>query len=199
MKKIILLIALLPIFNINAQFTLTINGLVNSDDETKNYVVYEFDGISQSELYKRVLMFINKTYNSPKDVVSEVQYDLITISGVQHDQIGVGVRKSKLDTKLMGKYTRILDLHYKLNIEFKDSKIRINSPTFDCYKIISGGKKSRLNLTDKGGFMSDDFRIFNLKKGEVEEKDAKKLIESFFNYICLSIKASIDAKEKDEW
>ena len=44
----------------SAQFKLTINGFVSEEDNSKDYLVYTFEGMSQEDLYVKVLSFVHK-------------------------------------------------------------------------------------------------------------------------------------------
>ena len=74
MKQLFLIVvfSLFSITNSCAWFKLTINGFVDENDESKNYIVFSVPDMSQEDLYNGVLKFIMSNYKSPKDVVSEL-------------------------------------------------------------------------------------------------------------------------------
>lgn len=82
-----------------AQFKLTVNGFVDKSDESKNFVVKEFNGQTQERLYTEVLKFINTHYKSPQDVINEVKPEMVTISGFQSSCISLTKVKSFLGEK----------------------------------------------------------------------------------------------------
>ncbi len=82
MKKLFLLLALIPVF-VNAQkFELTINGFVDSENLEKDYIVIPFEGKSQKEIYDLALSAVGKSFISPKERVSNVEYSQININGI---------------------------------------------------------------------------------------------------------------------
>ena len=200
MKKFIFLLFLFPVLSVNARFTLTPDGFVSSADTTKQYVVFDYDSISQSDLYKSVVSFIHTTYNSPKDVLNEIPNETINLHGFQPGAIGIP-RKSSVDRKVLGKYGAMYDITYTFTVKFKNNKIRIDAPVFECSRFLKGGGKARLTLVGKGGVLSENHRIFNPKNGKVEDEDVKNQIENFFNSLCIMVKTSIiiNKQEGDEW
>lgn len=179
---------------------LTNKGFISQDDSVKNYVVYEYNNISKADLYKSVLLFIQKKYRSPKDVLNEVPNESISISGLQPDCIGIPWR-SKIDQKFSGKYAVRYDMSYNFIVQFKENKIRIDAPFFECERVLTGGKKAMLITVGKKGFLSDNHYIFSEKDGSIKEPDAKFQLENFFNKIFMEIKdAPITAQKNDsEW
>lgn len=99
------------------RMSLTPKGLFR-DSLSNSYAVIPFEGKTQSELYEMVLKNIYKLYNSPKEVLSLLENETITIYAST--------------TKLA--YTRVLGLtfagqtYYKINIYFKDNMIKIDYP-----------------------------------------------------------------------
>jgi hypothetical protein len=200
MKKILFWLFMIPALSINAQFTLKPEGFVSSTDTTKQYVVFDYDSISQADLYKTVLLFINTTYKSPKDVLNEIPNETITLHGVQPNIIGIP-RKSSVDRKVLGKYGAMYDIAYTVTVKFKDNKIRFDAPIFECSRFMKGGAKARLTLAGKVGALSANHRVFNPQNGKVEDEDVKNQIENFFNSLCIMIKTSIliNKRENEEW
>jgi hypothetical protein len=179
-------------------FELTPDGFVSSADPTMNYVVFEYDSISQADLFKSVLLFLHTAYKSPKDVVSEIPSEAITLRGSQLDAIGIPYR-SNADRKVFGKYEVKYDIDYGFTIQFQDNKIRVDAPTFECSRVMNRGQKAYLTLTGKGGFLSDNHHVFNLKNGKVED-DVKNQIETFFNSLCSGVKlAPQEQGRNEEW
>ena len=124
MKKTpILLILLLSLsFSLNSQ---TVNFGIQSDGTFKNvidgktFVVIERDGKSQSELYSEILIAITRLYNSPKDVISKVENEVISVNGISEDCVTQNLS--------MG-MKNIYSIQYILQFQFKDGKIRVEAP-----------------------------------------------------------------------
>lgn len=192
-----LVICILCTFSAKAQFKLTVNGFVDSTDNEKDFVVYTFDGESQEKLYTEVLKFINTTYKSPKDVINEVKPEMITISGFQESCISIGKVKNVLGQKMS--MTGGYDLKYNISLRFKDGKIRVDAPSFECTGK-SGTKTSRLVLQgSNGGFGTEVVTGLFKKSGEPSRENAIKMLEDFFNGFCISMEKSIKDKSNDEW
>lgn len=186
MKKIILFaLMVLPVMA-NAQFSLTINGFVSSQDNSKNYVVFDYDSISKEKLYTNVLKFITANYKSAKDVVSKVDNEIITINALQPKQI-----KAK---------TLKYDISYTLVVNFKDNKIKIDSPTFECTSY-AFNKPYRLTMSGSNGGFGSEITVGLFKKnGEPSQKDTIGEIESFINSLCNEIKlAASGGSNNEEW
>lgn len=110
MKKIVLLFTLIICsLSARAQFILTANGFVSSEDETKNYVVIPFDGKTQQELYIAVRGYIMAAYNSPHTVLSENLPASLSVMGAEDFQWTLLTNR----------------LSYKILVEMKDGKVRI--------------------------------------------------------------------------
>ncbi len=62
---------------------LTPNDFVDAADESKNYVVLNFPGKSQQELYKAVLKFANSVYNRPEKVITKVEGGQIVLDAME--------------------------------------------------------------------------------------------------------------------
>lgn len=175
MKYIFLLFAFLSINVYSQYFTLDQTGFYNDGN---NYIVVEFPELTKSQLYNKVLTNINSIYNSGKDVVSVVQDESISISAHQKNAI-----QSKFE------------IDYKLNLLFKDGKIRIDAPLFDMYNYASGdfsGTKVPLKLV-KDGILG--FWIYNTK-GKLTNQKAYDDLSNFFNVLIGSILKDIS---NDDW
>ena len=101
-------------------FTVTPNGFISEKKE--QFVIIEIPDQKQEVLYKNVLSALSTMYSNPKEALSLVEGQSITITAYETDVI---IDKLKLSTL---KY----DLSYTLSIQFKDGKIRYNSPAFEC-------------------------------------------------------------------
>ena len=73
-----------------SQFVLTKDGMVDEKDQSKNYLVYNFEGKTANELYISALTIITNIYASAKDVVSKVDGKIISINGAESRGICYG-------------------------------------------------------------------------------------------------------------
>ena len=181
MKKLIVLTSFFLCLSMQSygQLKLTINGFVDNNNESNDYVVANFENISQDRLYADVLKFINKSYKSPKDVINEVKPEMITISGFQPSCISLTKVKSFLGKKTS--LTGGFDMQYNISVQIKDGKIRMDAPTFECTQNNSG-RITRLVMTGSNGGLGTEVRTALFKKdGKPSRENAISMIEDFFN------------------
>ena len=187
MKNKIFVISML-LFNLSSYsqvkyFTLTKFGFINVLDSSKNYIILPFDGQTQKELYSIFLNKLNGLFVSPKNVLSTVEYESISVNGVAkrliHDNVNTAY-----------------DLNYTLFFQFKDGRIRIDKPIINkiIYYGMSNSREIYLNAGSDffGGYTS----IWN-KKGIVKEFKVKEELEHFFDTFIDEL--LIKSKKKDEW
>ena len=184
MKKILLFLFLFPIITRaqDLQFVLTPAGLKSASDTTKDYLVLEIPGKTKADLYTRMLLYLNKVYVSPKDVISKVENESITITGYAS---GVVQRN----------YYHVFDINYTVNCEFRDGKIRLNAPTFRLTNT-QGPNLQKFLLVSNGGY-GLEFGIWNTSLKLRHEK-AKEDLENFFNTFTSRLIAGMK-KEGDDW
>ena len=136
MKKVVFVLYLL-IFPLSmmAQFHATYNGFRTSED--KEYLVLNYDQMSDHKLYLLTLKWINRTQYNPNIYTKNIEDETIYIhSG---------------DTlKLPGLIKTIVSIDYGLNFEFKDGRVRfmpivheIRVPLYVYFGY--EGKKNNLN------------------------------------------------------
>lgn len=179
MKKVLFLFLVMFSLHTMAQtFQLTPNGFADSSNIERNFIVKEFKGESQKQLFDRALISIGKNFVSPKDVISKVEYSQITINGILKN---VTARHS------LG-MTFPFDMNFDLVLEFKDGRIKINAPT-----IISITQQGQYNLelhinkkSRGSSFLVSEPYIFN-NKGKVVEKKHKESIEKAINVLIKNI------------
>lgn len=154
-------------------FELTPAGYINADGSGKEYVVLDFPGKKQKELYDATKSFIVTSYNSPKDVMSEAPPSNISILGM-----------SDFTYRLMR-----CDVKYKINLTFKDNRMKVDFLIVDLSPAQLGAKWT-ISLVGGAGLM-DDHGIFK-KNGEVRSEKAKKRLEDLANGIVSDLKASVN-------
>jgi hypothetical protein len=160
MKKIIFLL-ILCVTNLSysqeTQFKIT-------KDNFTDYVIIPCDGKIQSDLYKKTLDWIAKTYKNPKEVIkSQVENDFIRIEGFE-----TGFNGSS-------------NCNYMIEIYFKDGKIKFDPLSFT---IINGINKFDLFSTYKSYFGNDGSVKSRLKPTiEGSENTFNSLIKSLNDFI----------------
>ena len=185
MKKLILsLFALLPLLATAQSFTLTPNGFVNADDPTKTFIVVEMEG-TQAELFNRAKTAITSMWNSPKDVLSFNEPDIVIVNGNASDLMSI----KKI-------FTTYYDVPYRLQLMFKNGKVRIDAPQAE--KGYNIEKRSAVYL-GQGKNHGADFYIFN-EKGELKEAKNKAAVEAYFNGLTASLIDKMrNGAASDDW
>lgn len=183
MKKLILLtITLLTIAGTaNAQYVLTPQGIKNTVNPDADFFTVDCDQKASAELYNAVLVHIAKLFVSPKDVISKVENEAVTINA-----IGSIVAKNAAGIKTKG------TMLFTMSMQFKDNKVRFNDPN-----IIRMKADQELCLQG-GGYFSACIGIFN-KKGEVRNDIAKETIELFFNSLVKNLESGLEDSDNSNW
>lgn len=191
-KLTLLLFAILFALQTNAQtFTLTPNGLMDSDNTDKNYIILSFNGKTQDQLFNDVLISIGKTFISPNDVISKVEGKQITINGV--------FKNAVFRTK-----HHHFDLHFTMVLEFKDSKIKVNSPSINEISKLSYSSGTQYmfvsnSLAGYNKMNGEAFSIYDHKKGTVKIDMAKETLEMAVNILVDALTKSINDDVNNDW
>lgn len=165
MKIIHLLTAALFCTTIAAQeFELTATGFQSGEND---YLILEYPESSKEELYKAALAYLHTRYHNPKEALSLLENESITISGHSRNQ----VRRNNFHT---------FDLDYTWSIRFKDGKVRFDAPAVIMRNWYEGDWQLLLINLEKGGFM-DTYRMGIYKKGKLKHELAKSDLEQYFN------------------
>jgi len=179
MKKLILLsMIFFCSFSYGQKFILTPNGLRDSLNIEKSYVVINVEGKTAKQLYDNALKFINKSYKNPSEVIkgnTESEY----LKFVTHDP-------DFLTLKSLG-MTLIWGGSYTTELSFKDGKVK--------YEIINLEMRDEINGTGtfplKGGIFKND--------GTVRKKDAKSQVELNMNFQLKSLIVALAGTKTDNW
>lgn len=176
-------------------FTLTPKGFLTENQA--EYVVLDFPNVNQAELYKRVQRALVSMYKDPKEALSFIEGESITVNGYQPDAIS---NKRRANALAVAKATYKYDLSYSLSILFKDEKIRFNRPTFECRRWYEGGYKS--NWATGWSYLSlvkeknNTAAIFS-NKGELIAPD---VVEQLNHYLNSLIKEILDKSQNtNDW
>ena len=190
MKKIILLLALCFIAtNVKAQFfELTSNGFINSEDHSKDYVVFNFEGEKQQELFNYVLQALGKTFVSPKNKISPVEYTQISANVIIENVTYRKIAGMRLE----------FDMFFNIIFEFKDEKIRINAP--QILDIVQEGGKVHMYLTkaERPDVILAHKALF-YNNGKVNEPKHKERIEMSTNAFISNIIERIKKAKDSDW
>lgn len=167
-------------------FSLKSDGSFFTEDE-KTFAVVVFEGKSAQELYNMVKANVLTLYNSPQNVLNEIEPTNITIRAVSNIlQSTYGMGSGFTDYK--AKYTLVF--------QFKDGRIRVDAPEIDRNLIVNASgvpyPKTFISLIE-GWF--DKNGVAKKKKQENVSK-----IEAQFNYIINYLLGNFNKKSdsKDE-
>ncbi|MFC4212160.1 DUF4468 domain-containing protein [Pedobacter lithocola] len=149
-------------------FSLTSKGFVSSTDTTKNYLVYELPGKTQNELYKKSLIYLSGLYASPKDVLSTIENESITVNAIAPKAIKMKVLYLNPSW----------DVNYTITFQFKEGKLRISEPNINKISTYTGDVYRTASIYPQSG--TNNKEIFN-KKGILKQEDGKQNLETYIN------------------
>lgn len=186
MKKILVFVFVIMCIYTNAQtLVVTPNGLRDSLNIEKEYVVLSIENKTAKELYDNMMKYINLNYKNPKEVIKgSVESDFIKFDTYVS---GFPLVKSIGVTMEMGTtFTTLLS--------FQDNKIK-----FEILDLVMKNRNGPMKAIFSGSSMSG-YAIFN-KSGELKRDETKLDIENYFNN---KIKSIIDAaydkaKSRKDW
>lgn len=186
MKKIFYsLIALcLPMIASAQYFELAPVGFVSASDNSKKYIVLDFPGYSQQQLFDKIAAYLQT--NPSYDVALMPDDSRILISGATQTEALAGVFKRFYTTK------------YMIGLRFKDDRLRIDGPVVE-EMVSKDGIKLYTSQPQDG---VDAYFVFS-KDGKVKNAAAKTNLETFFNAfannVVGAIKASDGNEDDDDW
>ena len=96
------------------QFTISKNQFSNTQDISKPFIVFEFEGLKANAMKGAILSKLSEMYKSPKDVIANISDNIISIEGY--------------DKRVFKYNSYYCDIQFILTIEFKDGKVRYNNP-----------------------------------------------------------------------
>ena len=166
-------------------FTVTPNGFISEKKE--QFVIIEIPDQKQEVLYKNVLNALSTMYSNPKEALSLVEGQTITITAYETDVI---IDKVKLSPIQIGLSTLKYDLSYTISIQFKDGKIRYNSPAFECRRWTKNaydqGRVSGWTTLPLVKTKGVKWAIFD-KNGKIISPDAYDGLNKHFNSLIAEI------------
>ncbi len=184
MKKILFFITICftTINTVSAQFSLTPKGFINLDSPDKNYVVYEFEGKNQHEIYDAAMAYLFSIYVNPDMVLSSSNNSSITINALSTSAIQFAKKV-------------YCDIRYSISLQIKDGKLRINAP----HVVSMRNTALNMNCFIQGRELFYKTCVFNLK-GKLLNEMALHSLESFFEkYISDLLDGIQTQNNSDEW
>lgn len=100
-------------------FQLQADGTFKNNEEPKDYTVIEYEGKSREDLYSEILIGVTRLYNSPKDVISKVENEIISVNGISTNCVTL---KGMMGVRVN------FSIQYVIQFQFKEGKIRVDAP-----------------------------------------------------------------------
>lgn len=163
-------------------FVVTPDGLKDSQDQEKTFVVINVEGLTAKQLFDNAMKYINKNYKNPENVIkgeTESEY----LKFITHVPNFLVVKNT--GAKIL------IDANYTTELSFKDGKVKYEIIELDMYNPEHGYKV----LFSGGAF--DGYPIYN-KKGDLKRPDTKKEIEIYFSAEISKLVETFKGK-KDNW
>ena len=163
-------------FSQETEFKFTKNGFTD-------FVVTQVDGKTQSDLYKKVLDWVQVTYKNPKEVLkAQIENDYIRIEGFKSNVLCI---------KFLGMLD-CSDIRYQIEIYVKDGKYKFDVIRLEFYtkptkynNYVGGWNDFPINSIDYSFMYKDSGEIRNNYKLYPES------IETTFNSLNISLKEFI--------
>ena len=181
-NAIVIILFCLPLFSFSqtkAEFELTPSGFVNKADHSLDYIVLDYQGTAKQELFKKTLKYLNKQFDSPKDALSVIENESITINAIDGRVPVQG-------------YSGSFNLNYSLTIEFKDDKLRIIAPSINA--IYGFPVRDRINI----GLIGNGFnKTIYSENGKIKLEKTKQVLELIFKAWIVKIRTAVENQQGD--
>lgn len=183
MKKTILLtFIMISTLSFGQRLNVTMNGLRDSNDNGKSFVVINAEGKTAKQLYDNAIRYVNKTYKNPENVIKgKTEGEFLKF--ITHVSNFLIVNNAGAKISIDGDYT--------IELNFKDGKVKFEVVSLDMYSRTGGYRV----LFAGGAF--DGYPIYN-KKGELKRPDTKSEIEIYFNSQIFVIAEFLNGKSTDD-
>lgn len=168
--------------SVAAQFSFTKDGMKSSEDKAKSFVVFDYGTKTKNDIYTKAITAVTGIYVSPKDVISKVENEAISINGILQD-IPLGKKKALDD----------LEMNYTLKLNFKDGKMRAEIFINKLQTSYSELLKKRIDLAER-----EYGKVFS-SNGEPNYTLTIETIDVFFNGIMKKVGETIEGKENEDW
>jgi len=184
-KLLTLSLVLISSLSYGQFFKITTGGFINEADTSKNFYVMDHTKLTKSELYEKSLIYFNGLFASPKDVISTVQDESITLNFVESYKIVMG-------------YLWNVNMSYTFN--FKDGKVKVSAPYIN--KIYNDGLG---NISINVNGQPENYPIYKRNgKGEIRDSDGlktKSILEEKANTFVLKYINSLitDVPKNEQW
>jgi hypothetical protein len=159
----------------------TPDGLVNADDPSKHYVVIHFDSLKANDLFTRSYSYVEHSGKSPDITqVTKKESEYIHVKMYKKNAV---LAKGSLGIKFY------ISLHYTLNLDFKDNKIKFEITDLEMTNLNTNGEDTPFYFKNTDGL---SWSFYNKDGTPVEkENTARELLENYFNNQIMDLKSSI--------
>ena len=185
MNKALFLLIFFCSFGYGQKLTVTSEGLKDSEDPTKVYVVINLEGKTAQQLYERSLKFITKKYKNP---------DLVIKGKIENEYIKITTHATDFIT-IKNSFAKVpISVDYNYELSFKDNKVKFEVSNIDMYD-----KSGKFKLQFKGEGAFSGYYIYNMKD-ELKKPEAKTDIENYFNSLIAYITENLkETPADDKW
>lgn len=180
------LFCLVSLTSFSQSFKLTPAGFVSAADTTKTFIVIDAAGSTQAQLYKKALLYLSSLYVSPKDVLSTVDNESITVNAIAERAIKMKVLYLNPSW----------DVNYTITFQFKDGRMRVFQPSINGMNTRTGDVYRTASVI--GGNGRNHKEVYN-GKGELKQKDGKENLEQFINAYIQTAATGIVSGKEDNW
>lgn len=167
--------------NSKCRFSLD-TGFFVSQQGYDDYVIYEIPEMTASELKSAVYTTLTSMFNSPKDAITNVSDNIIQIEGYSPSLFE---DETSMHSKIFN------HISFGLVIQFKDGKIRYNSPSLKRYQM----KVENSDIQEQSNISGANMRRY--LSGDKDVDGRLKIIADYFNNIIASINSK--AKKSNDW
>lgn len=168
MKKLIItaIICLVGI-NINAQqLVVTPEGLRDSENSERTFLVINAEGVTAKDLYDNAVRYITKSYKNPEEVIKgNIEGEYLKFNTYSYGVFNVKNGMAKV----------LCSMDYTIELSFKDGKVKFELVDLDIYD----DNTRTYHVIFTGGRL-EGYPIY-AKNGKLRLPDTKAELESYFN------------------
>jgi hypothetical protein len=159
----------------------TPDGLLNADDPSKHYVVIHFDSVTANDLFARSYSYVEHSGKSP---------DITQVTKKEAEYIHVKIsKKNAVQAKGSLGIKFYISLHYILNLDFKDNKIKYEITELEMTNLNTNGEDTPFYFKNTDGL---SWSFYNKDGTPVEKENmAREQLENYFNNQIMDLKSSI--------
>ncbi|MDA3954261.1 MAG: hypothetical protein PF485_11485 [Bacteroidales bacterium] len=182
MKKLLLFaLIILSFTGYGQKFTVTPEGLRDSENNENTYVVIDAPNMTAKQLYDNAVKYINQNYKNPEEVIKGQTDGEYLKFETYTQQIG--------QLKSLG-FMHYFSGQYYTELYFKDGKVKFEIITFE---MLDTQNKTKLYFS--GGGL--DWVIYK-KNGKLSYPEMKTDLENYFNEKIIKLTEFLQGKGTDD-